>query len=81
MGERNANIGPRYSGPIGILHPRDVLTFTCSACGREASMAVSALVGRVSPDLWLEQIDARLRCTRCGKRGQAQLIRIDLADD
>jgi hypothetical protein len=44
-------------------------------------MAVSELAGRVTPDLWLEEIDARLRCTRCGKRGQAQLIRIELADE
>ena len=33
------------------------------------------------PEPPIEDIDARLRCTRCGARGQAQLIRIDLSDE
>ena len=56
MGEQNVNTGPRYSGPIGILRPRDVLVFSCSACGREAKIAMREFRGRVGPSLWLEEI-------------------------
>jgi DNA-directed RNA polymerase subunit RPC12/RpoP len=81
MGEQNVNTGPRYSGPIGILRPRDVLVFSCSACGREAKIAMREFASRVGPSLWLEEIDPRLRCTHCGVRGKAQLMRIDFADE
>jgi len=39
------------------------------------------LTERVSSDVLVEDIDARLRCTRCGARGEAQLIAIDAAAD
>ena len=75
------NTGPRYSGPLDILRPRDVLTLSCSACGRETKIAVRAFTGRVRPGLWLEELDPRLRCTQCGVRGKAHLIKIDFADE
>ena len=81
MGEQNANTGSRYYGPVGALCPDDVLTFVCPVCGHRASMEARALTERVSSKLRIEDIDARLRCTRCGARGQAQLIRIDLSDE
>ena len=81
MGEQIMNTGPRYSGPLDILRSRDVLTFSCSACGREAKIAMRDFTGRVRPGLWLEEIDRRLRCTQCGVRGQAQLINIDFVDN
>jgi hypothetical protein len=81
MGERSANTGPRYYGSVDALCPDDVLTFACLICGHQASMEARALTERVSSKLKVEDIDARLRCTRCRARGQVQLIRIDLADE
>ena len=81
MGEQNANIGPRFYGSVGALCPDDVLTFACPVCGHQASVEARALIERVSSKLLIGDIDARLRCTRCGARGQAQLIAIDLADE
>ena len=43
-------------------------------------MEARALTERVPSKLLIEDIDARLRCTRCGARGQAQLVHIDLAE-
>ena len=80
MGEQNANIGPRFHGSAGALCPDDVLTFACPVCGHRASMKARALIERVSSKLKIEDIDARLRCTRCGPRGQAQLVTIDAAE-
>jgi|1186.fasta_scaffold773433_2 transcription elongation factor Elf1 len=80
MGERNANIGPRFYGSVAALCPDDILTFACPVCGHQASMEARALTERVSGTLLIEDIDARLRCTRCGARGQAQLIAIDAAE-
>ena len=81
MGEQSANIGPRFYGSVDALCPDDVLTFACPVCGHQASVEARVLIERVSSKLKIEDIDARLRCTRCGARGQAQLIRIDLADE
>jgi transcription elongation factor Elf1 len=79
MGERNANTGPRYCGSVDTLCPDDVLTFACPACGHQASMEARALIERVSSHVLIENLDARLRCTRCGARGQAQLTAIEAA--
>ena len=51
MGERNANIGPRFYGSVGALCPDDVLTFACPVCGHQASMEARALLERVSSKL------------------------------
>ena len=80
MGERIANIGPRFHGSVGALCPDDVLTFACPVCGHRASMEARALTERVSSKLLIEHIDARLRCTRCGARGRARLVAIDAAE-
>ena len=72
---------PQYAGPIAVLRPDDVLTFACPACGHQASMEARRLTERVSADMLIEDIDARLRCTSCGARGEAQLIAIDAAAD
>jgi rubredoxin len=81
MKEQSTNTGPRFYGSVGALCPDDVLTLACPVCGYQASMEARALTERVSPKLKIEDIDARLRCTRCGARGQAQLIAVDLADE
>jgi transcription elongation factor Elf1 len=80
MEEQNANIGPRFYGSVAALCPDDVLTFACPVCGHQASMEARALIARVSATLLIEEIDARLRCTRCGARGQAQLIAVEAAE-
>ena len=79
MAEQKANRGPRYHGSVAALCPDDVLTFACPACGHRASVAARTLVPRVPSDLPIEDIDARLRCTCCGARGDAQLVTIDAA--
>ena len=81
MGEHKANSEQCYHGPVAALCPDDVLTFACPTCGYQASMEARALTERVSPALLIEDLDARLRCTRCGARGEARLIAIDAADE
>jgi transcription elongation factor Elf1 len=81
MGEQNENARPRFYGSVDALCPDDVLTFVCLTCGHRASMKARALTERASSKLKIEDIDARLRCTRCGARGHAQLIAIDLAEE
>ena len=80
MVEQNANTGPRFHGSVAALCPDDVLTFACLACGHQASMEARTLKLRVTSDLLIEDLDARLRCTSCGARGQAQLVAIDAAE-
>jgi transcription elongation factor Elf1 len=80
MGEQKTNTGPRYYGSVAALCPDDVLTFACPACGHEASMEARRLADRVRSDLLIEEVDARLRCTSCGARGQARLVAIDAAE-
>ena len=80
MEEQNANIGPRFYGSVAALCPDDVLTFACPVCGHQASMEARTLKLRVASDLLIEDLDARLRCTSCGARGQAQLIAIEAAE-
>jgi DNA-directed RNA polymerase subunit RPC12/RpoP len=80
MEEQKASTGRRFYGPVVALCPDGVLTSACPVCGHQASMEAHALIERVSSKLKIENIDARLRCTRCGARGRAQLVHIDLAD-
>jgi hypothetical protein len=53
-----------------------VPTFACPAYGRRAIGQARTLVPRVLSDPLIEALNARLRCTRCGARGQTQLVRI-----
>src|SRR4051794_29502195 len=43
-------------------------------------MEARRLANRVRSDLLIEEVDARLRCTSCGARGQARLVAIDAAE-
>jgi DNA-directed RNA polymerase subunit RPC12/RpoP len=74
MGERNANIGPKYAVRIGDLRPYHKLTVACPMCGHRRQMRLWQLRAGQGPNTMLTSIEARLRCMRCGSRGFATVL-------
>ena len=68
MGERIGNIGPKYAARLADLRNWHVLTAVCLACGHKAKIPMWRLkVGR-RPETRLLDVEANLRCMRCGNR-------------
>ena len=74
MGERNANIGPRYAVRLSDLQPYHLLTARCLFCGHKRRMRLWQLKAGRHPAAKLQEVEGRLRCTRCGSRGEAQVL-------
>jgi DNA-directed RNA polymerase subunit RPC12/RpoP len=74
MGERNANIGPRYAVRLSDLEPYHLLTARCPFCGHTRRMRLWQLKAGRYPVIKLQEVEERLRCMRCGSRGEAQVL-------
>ena len=74
QGERETKLGPYDAVRLAHLQGYHVVTATCLLCQHEKRLRVWHFRGLVRPDAHLTDIDKRLRCRRCGVRGQARLI-------
>lgn len=61
---------PFYSLLLGhLVQPRAVLIATCGACRRRADVDVVPLLVRLGPDFGVKELERRLACERCGRKG------------
>ena len=74
MGERNANIGPRYAVRLLDLRPYHILTASCSHCRHKQTKRLWEITAGMPPHTFLSDMEQRLRCRRCGSRGDARLL-------
>ena len=74
MGERRANIPPRYAVRLRDLKPYHMLTAVCPACGHRASMRLWRITAGNPEHAFLTTVERRLRCQRCGARGDATVL-------
>ena len=78
MGERIANIGPKYAVRLGDLRNWHILTAVCPQCRHKARVRMWQFkVGR-SDHTSLLEIQRLLRCTRCGNR-ESNTILVEVA--
>jgi DNA-directed RNA polymerase subunit RPC12/RpoP len=74
MGERRANIPPRYAVRLSDLRPYHILTAVCPVCSHKARKRLWQITAGLPSHTRLVDIDDRLRCMRCGPRGFAMLL-------
>ena len=74
MPERRANIGPRYAVRLSDLRRWHMLTAVCSSCRHRTRMRLWQLTVGQPAHTWLADIEARLRCRRCGNRNDNQVL-------
>ena len=68
--EQRANIGPRYAIRLRDLRGWHMLIVACSTCRHKAHVRLWVLTERHSPDTFLTEVERKLRCSRCGHRGE-----------
>lgn len=68
MGERNANLGPKYAVRLEYLRGWHVLTAVCPECRHRAQMRLWELTARHPGHAHLTDVEMKLRCRRCGNR-------------
>ena len=68
MGEQNANLGPRYSVRLSDLERWHSLTAVCGECQHRRQMRIWQLTAGRPLDTRLTDVEAKLRCQRCGNR-------------
>jgi hypothetical protein len=82
MGEQNANIGWRAIIRLADLKPHHILRAQCDGCGHQRRLRLWQITASMRPSTYLTDIDKRLRCTRCGRRGGARvLVLVEDKDD
>ena len=61
---------PFYSLALGhLVQPQAVLTVYCGACRRTAQVDVLPLLVRLGPDYGVQELERRLTCGTCKRRG------------
>lgn len=82
MGERRANISPRYAARLENLRRYHIVHAKCLPSGRQSRKRLWELgFGSLPPSTFLQDIEARLRCMRCGRRGESVLLVMVSEDD
>lgn len=81
MTEQNANLGPRYAIKLRQLKRYHILRASCPFCRHTATMRLWQLKSRFDESTSLVDIERRLRCLRCGERGEARLLVLVSEDD
>ena len=74
MAEQNTNIGPRYAVRLSDLERWHVLTAVCSACRHRRQMRLWQLLAGRPPYTHLTDVEAKLRCQRCGNREDNRVL-------
>lgn len=78
MGERNANLGPRYAIRLHQLRRWHLILAKCGMCGHRRAVRLwqlrAALRERDRAWAYLGDVERRLVCQRCGNRHQNQII-------
>ena len=74
MSEQNANIGPRYAVRLQDLRNWHILTAVCGMCRHRTQMRLWQLTAGQPAHARLIDIEARLRCQRCGNRAGNRVL-------
>ena len=74
MGERRANILPRYAVRLRDLKPYHTLMAVRPACDHRASMRLWRITAGNPESTFLTTVERRLRCQRCGACGDATVL-------
>jgi hypothetical protein len=74
MGERTVNLGARHQVRLSDLKPYHIITARCPFCRHTARMRLWQLKVGQHPSTWLFEVEERLRCMRCGSRGEARIL-------
>jgi hypothetical protein len=59
---------------LADLGPGHTLVASCPSCKHKATLDVLALEKKLGPFETIEQVRRRVRCSRCGKRGNRLLV-------
>lgn len=61
---------PFYSLTLAhLVRPQAVLTVSCGACRRTAEVDVLPLLARLGPGYGVRELERRLTCENCKRRG------------
>ena len=74
MSEQNANIGQHYAVRLQDLRNWHLLTAVCGACRHQAWLRLWQLTAGQPAHARLIDIEARLRCQRCGNRAGNRVL-------
>lgn len=70
MANSPAPIIPFYSLTLGnLVAPRAALVASCGACRRIATVDVLPLLTKLGPGYGVVELQRRLRCEGCGRKG------------
>ena len=64
----------RTSVRLSDLQPYHLLTAQCPFCGHKRRMRLWQLKAGRHPATRLQEVEERLRCMRCGSRGEARVL-------
>lgn len=68
---------PFYSLTLGhLMQPQAALVVSCGACRRTARVDVMPMLVRLGPGYGVRELERRLKCEQCGRKGFA-LVRVE----
>jgi hypothetical protein len=67
--ERSTGLPPRYAIRLDDLQPSHCIEAACFRCNRKSVLKLSAIKRGRSGSTRLIDIEDKLRCTGCGRRG------------
>ena len=71
MVEQNANrLVPMYAARVADLRAGEFVGVICDGCGHASDVSVEAVQSRVAGSTFVNRLGTKLRCDRCGERGQ-----------
>jgi hypothetical protein len=80
MPEQRANLGPKYAIRLADLQNWHLLTAVCGVCRHRRQIRLWQLKARHPDHTRLVDVERRLRCLRCGHRGEPNHVLVEIAD-